>query len=191
MDDILAFGKDLHEHNGCLEQVLRRIQTPGATLNLKKCEFAKLISWTIQADPDKTAAIKEMKSPKTVSEIWRFLGMANQLGKLSRNLATLTQPLRELLSKCQKQNVDMLKLKRRHLPPPGDVRNSTSYILGTSFMIETDHKPLVPLLGTKNLDSLPPRILQFCLKLDRFDYHIVHISGKEIYTVTTSNIIRN
>ena len=61
----------------------------------------------------------------------------------------------------------------------------SSYILGTSFVIETDHKPLVSLLGTKNLDSLPPRILRFRLKLDRFDYRIVHIPGKEIYTADT------
>ena len=101
MDDILVFGKDLHEHNARLEQVLRRIQTSEATLNLKKCEFAKpslkylghiIDEKGIQADPDKTAAIREMKSPKTVSELRHFLGMANQLGKLSRNLATLTQP---------------------------------------------------------------------------------------------------
>jgi len=29
----------------------------------------------------------------------RFLGMVNQFGKFSHNLATVTQPLRELLSK--------------------------------------------------------------------------------------------
>ena len=106
MDDILVFGKDLHEHNARLEQVLRRIQTSGATLNLKKFEFAKpslkylgciIDEKGIQADPDKTAAIREMKSP--VAELRHFLGMANQLGKFSRNLATLTQPLCELLSK--------------------------------------------------------------------------------------------
>jgi hypothetical protein len=32
-----------------------------------------------------------------------------------------------------------------------------------SFVIETDHTPLMPLLGTKNLDSMPPRILRFRL----------------------------
>jgi hypothetical protein len=33
-----------------------------------------------------------------------------------------------------------------------------SYILGMHFSIETDHNPLVPLLGEKNLDSLPPSL---------------------------------
>ena len=39
----------------------------------------------------------------------------------------------------------------------------SNYILGKSIHIETDHKPLVPLLNTKHLDSLPPRVLRFRL----------------------------
>jgi len=39
----------------------------------------------------------------------------------------------------------------------------TDYVLGRKFQIETDHKPLVPLLNTKQLDSMPPRILRFRL----------------------------
>lgn len=31
-----------------------------------------------------------------------------------------------------------------------------SYLLGMSFTIEIDHKPLVPLLSSKALDELPP-----------------------------------
>ena len=40
-----------------------------------------------------------------------------------------------------------------------------SCILGKKFTIETDHKPLVLLLGNKSLHSLPPRILHFQLRL--------------------------
>ena len=36
------------------------------------------------------------------------------------------------------------------------------YILGMKIHIETDHKPLVPLLCSKFLDSLPPRITWCC-----------------------------
>ena len=55
-----------------------------------------------------------------------------------------------------------------------------TYILGTHFTIETDHKPLVPPLGEKNL---PPRILRFRLCLARFDYSIQYnIPGKLMYT---------
>ena len=52
-------------------------------------------------------------------------------------------------------------------------------------MIETDHKPLVPLLGIKNLDSLPPRVLRFRLRLSRFEYQIMHVSGKQLYISDT------
>ena len=53
-----------------------------------------------------------------------------------------------------------------------------TYVLGMHFTIE----PLVPLLGEKNLDNLPPRILRFRLRLARFDYSIQHIPGKLMYT---------
>ena len=39
------------------------------------------------------------------------------------------------------------------------------YLLGRSFHMETDHKPLVPLLSTKSLDTLPPQVLRFRLRL--------------------------
>ena len=32
----------------------------------------------------------------------------------------------------------------------------STYILGKHISIKTDHKPLVPLLGSKHLDNLPP-----------------------------------
>ena len=55
----------------------------------------------IRADPEKTAAIQQMPPPKNVSDLRRFLGMVNQMGKFSPNLAELSQPLRELMgTKC-------------------------------------------------------------------------------------------
>ena len=52
----------------------------------------------------------------------------------------------------------------------------SNYILGTSVSIEPDHKPLVPLLNTKHLDSLPPRVLRFRLCLARFAHVSVIMS---------------
>ena len=39
-----------------------------------------------------------MKAPKDITEVRRFFGMVNQLGKLSQKIAELTKPLRDLLS---------------------------------------------------------------------------------------------
>ena len=47
--------------------------------------------------------------------------------------------------------------------------------------MESDHKPLVPLLNTKNLDDLPPWVLRFRLRLAKYDYIAYHIPGKLLY----------
>ena len=39
------------------------------------------------------------------------------------------------------------------------------FVLGKEFPIETDHKPLVPLLGSKCLQDMPPRIQRFRMRL--------------------------
>ena len=61
----------------------------------------------------------------------------------------------------------------------------TGYVLGKQIVLETDHKPLVPLLSRKDLASLPPRILRFRLHLARFQYEIMHVPGKFLYTADT------
>ena len=56
------------------------------------------------------------------------------------------------------------------------------YILGLTFTLETDHKPLVPLLGNRDIELLPPRLQRFRLRLMRYTYHIQHVPGFELYT---------
>ncbi len=107
VDDVLVFGKDKAEHDSRVVATLERIKKAGVTLNTEKCEFRKtevkflghlVDNNGIRADPDKTAALHKMEPPKSVTEVRRFLGMANQLGKFSPRLAEISQPLRELLS---------------------------------------------------------------------------------------------
>ena len=68
----------------------------------------------------------------------------------------------------------MLKLKRKHWA----CERYSNFLIGKTFHIETDHKPLVSLLGQKTLDELPPRIL-------RFRYGISHVPGKDFITADT------
>ena len=261
IDDILVYGRNTQEHNERLESVLNRIQSAGITLNQSKCEFSKetikflghvINSNGVSADPQKIEAIVNMKAPSSVSELRRFLGMTNQLGKFSSNLAEMTKPLRELLTKQSKwlwvptQEDAFHKIKdelssNRILAwydPAADTKVSadasayglgvvllqiqdgqwkpvvyasrsltetesryaqieealastwackhfSDYILGKSIVIESDHKPVVPLLNNKSLDTLPPRILRFRLRLMRFDYTVCHVPGKSLYTADT------
>ena len=61
----------------------------------------------------------------------------------------------------------------------------SDYVLGKNISLETDHKPLVPILGSKSLDTLPPRVLRFRIRLMRFQYSISHIPGKTLYMADT------
>ena len=259
IDDILITGKTQEEHDERLIAALERIQQVRITLNKEKCEFSKdkvtylsqvIGSNGIQPDPDKVRAILEMQEPKNTSEVRRFLGMANQLGKFSSSLSDLTKPLPDLLSTKSDWQWGPAQAKafadlRRELSNPDallayyDANRETivsadassyglgavllqkqpdshwrpvafhsraltsteqryaqiekeapaaiwacerfnDYLVGMSFQIQTDHKPLVPLLGSKDLDSLPPRIQRFQMRFMRFHYTIVHILGKEL-----------
>ncbi|GBL83030.1 hypothetical protein AVEN_165265-1 [Araneus ventricosus] len=55
------------------------------------------------------------------------------------------------------------------------------YLTGMHFNIETDHKPLIPILSKKNLDDLSPRLQRIKLRMMKFSYTIVHIPGKELF----------
>ena len=44
----------------------------------------------------------------------------------------------------------------------------SDFLVGIRFHVETDHKPLVPLLGSKSLDELPPRIQRLRMRLMAF-----------------------
>ena len=63
----------------------------------------------IQPDPDKTAAIIEMPPTTCIQKLKCFMGMVNHLGKFSKNLAELSQPLRELLTKKNSWRWDSLQ----------------------------------------------------------------------------------
>ena len=51
----------------------------------------------------------------------------------------------------------------------------SQYLLGSRFILETDHKPLIPLLSTKDLEELPIRVQRFRLRMMRYDYDVVHV----------------
>ena len=54
------------------------------------------------------------------------------------------------------------------------------FLLGMEFHIHTDHKPLVPLFGSKNLEELPVRVQRFRLRMMKFKFTISHIPGKNL-----------
>ena len=56
----------------------------------------------IHPDPSKVAAISKFPAPQNITELQRFLGIVNQMGRFAPNLTSLTSltsPLRKLLRK--------------------------------------------------------------------------------------------
>ena len=98
MDDILVHAKDQASHDQRLREAMKWLQEAGLMLN-EKCEFSKdsirflghvIDSSGIHPDPAKLDAIKRFPPPTNITELQRFLGMANQLAKFIPNLASGT-----------------------------------------------------------------------------------------------------
>ena len=186
-----------------------------------------------------------------VTEVGRFLGMVNQLGKFSPNFAERTKPLSDLLCTkkhwywgpdqkraflelkeelCSSETLTLFdpmkpskvsadassygfggvlrqkhsdddwrpvcyisqsmteteqhytQIKKQALALTWACERLSQYLLGSRFILETDHKPLIPLLSTKDLEEIPIRVQRFRLRMMTYDYDVVHVPGKELNT---------
>ncbi|XP_049516220.1 uncharacterized protein K02A2.6-like [Dermacentor silvarum] len=59
------------------------------------------------------------------------------------------------------------------------------FVRGITFDVETDHLPLVSLLGKMELDMLPPRIQRLRLETMRYQFRMLHVPGKLLATADT------
>ena len=263
IDNVLVYGMDQDEHDDRLLKVLQRLEAAGLMLNKEKCKFSqKQVKFLgqmvdksgVHPDPAKVKVIQEVPIPKNVGDVRRFLGMVNQLGKFSPNLAEKTKPLRELLRKdnawlwgppqreafeevkkalttapvlalfdptretvvsadascyglgatlIQKQPDGVMKpvayisrslmprqqryaqIEKEALAFTWVCERFSDYLIGLKFSIETDHKPLVPLFSTNNLDELPVRVQRFRMRMMRFQFSIYHVPGKSLIVADT------
>ncbi|GBG60280.1 hypothetical protein CBR_g4234 [Chara braunii] len=108
LDDILVFSKTLQEHQGHLRQVLEKLREANFKINAKKCEWAKtevlylghvLDGDGIKPEDSKIAAIRDWPTPRTLTALRSFLGLANYYRKIVRNFSTIAAHLRRLLKK--------------------------------------------------------------------------------------------
>lgn len=107
-DDLIVAGDSLVEHDKILSQVIDRAKKHNVKFNENKiqyrCETVKYVGLMlsksgIKPDPEHVKAIEELKQPRSVKELQKFLGMCNYLSKFIPQYSKTTEPLRELLKK--------------------------------------------------------------------------------------------
>ena len=107
-DDILVYSKDLDEHINHLQCVLDVLRKEKLYANLKKCSFCMekvvflgyvISAKGIEVDEEKVKAIKEWPTPKTITEVRSFHGLASFYRRFVKNFSTLVAPLTEIVKK--------------------------------------------------------------------------------------------
>ena len=108
LDDILVFSRTPEEHEHHLQTVLKALSDARLFAKLVKCEFGlssvKFLGHVvstdgISTDPEKISAVSQFPTPKTVSEVRSFLGLANYYRRFIKQFAAVASPLSDITGK--------------------------------------------------------------------------------------------
>ncbi|XP_048607727.1 uncharacterized protein LOC111211085 isoform X2 [Brassica napus] len=108
IDDILVYSRSRGEHAEHLRIVLGKLREHQLFAKLSKCSFwQKKIGFLghvvseagVAVDQEKISAISEWPTPKNVTEIRSFLGLAGYYRKYVNNFASIAKPMTRLTGK--------------------------------------------------------------------------------------------
>jgi hypothetical protein len=108
LDDILIFSKTPEQHIEHLKYVLDTLRRHDYYAKLIKCAFGQteleflghiVGAEGIKVDPRKTETVRQWPTPKNVSHVRSFLGLANYFRKFIKDFAKIAYPMTELTKK--------------------------------------------------------------------------------------------
>ncbi|GJY62555.1 putative reverse transcriptase domain-containing protein [Tanacetum coccineum] len=111
LDDILIYSKNKKEHEEHLKAILEFLKKEELYAKFSKCEFwlpkvqfliNVIDSQGIHVDPTKIESIKDWASPKMLTEIRQFLGLAGYYRRFIERFSKIAKPMAKLTQKKDK-----------------------------------------------------------------------------------------
>ncbi|GBC29398.2 zinc knuckle protein [Rhizophagus irregularis DAOM 181602=DAOM 197198] len=197
--------KDFEEHLKHVNRVLNKLRENNMIAKLKKCQFGlRNINFLghivgkdgLRPDEKKVEKIKSIKRPETVTEVRSFLGLCSYYRRFIKDFAKIAKPLHNLTKKDtefewkEEQQVafDILRTKLIEKPiliyPDFDkefilITDGSKIGLGAVLaQMNEDNKEAV--IAYVNGKEQTGRRARWVMKLQQFDFKIVHRSGKKI-----------
>ena len=137
LDDIIIITKGtIEKHEEEIDKTLNRLREENLAISLHKCEFGlneiiwlgyKIHAEGIKPTKRKTDAIIQLENPKTLKQLRSFMGSIHHLIKFLPNLATLSAPIRPLLSSSASKK--KLDLNDKHSAAFKNIKNAIQNII--------------------------------------------------------------
>ncbi len=141
-------------------------------------EAFSYIKKTLSAAP--VLAIYDKAKPLTVSCDASSYGLGAVLLQMDEN--QIPHPISFISRTLNKAEQRYAQIEKELLAIAWACDKFDRYLVGLKFNVETDHKPLVPILSSKFLDDLSPRLQRLRMKLLRFNFTVKHTPGKDLTT---------
>ena len=206
----MIYGKTSEEHDENLRKFFDRCLETGIKLNKDKLDIGlqevtfmghRITKDGLRVDPAKVSAISEMQPLTNISELRRFMGMANYLARFVPHLTDTMQPLHNLLkndvpyvwSNTQQTSFDAVKVILSEAPVLAFYNSDKELVLendaseyGLGSVLLQDGKPVA--YASRSLSSaerhyaqIEKEMLSVLFGLNKFHHYTY---GRDVTVVT-------